>query len=82
MSDTGGRRRRGGGRAGNSARRTSAGVIEQMPWRQPVNIDRPTEPLGPRLQRMPYYVEIFSGRQVSEAECARFFARHPVTGEN
>ncbi|MBR9842325.1 MAG: trimethylamine methyltransferase family protein [Rhodobacteraceae bacterium] len=45
MSDTGGRRRRGGGRAGNAARRTSAGVIEQMPWRVPVNIDRPTEPL-------------------------------------
>ncbi len=45
MTETGGRRRRGGGRAGNPARRTSAGVIEQMPWRQPVNIDRPTEPL-------------------------------------
>lgn len=41
--------------------------------------DRPSEPLGPRLQRMPYYVEIFSGQKVSEAECARFFARHPVS---
>ena len=47
MSDTGTRRRRGGGRAGNAARRSGGGVIEQMPWRQPVNIDRPTEPLGP-----------------------------------
>jgi len=40
--------------------------------------DRPTEPLGPRLQRMPYFVEIFSGQTVSETECARFFARHPL----
>ncbi len=39
------RRRRGGGRAGNAARRGTA-VIEQMPWRLPVNIDRPTEPLS------------------------------------
>ncbi len=38
-------RRRGGGRAGNAARRAQAGVIEQMPWRLPVNHDRPTEPL-------------------------------------
>jgi len=43
--------------------------------------DRPTEPLGPRLQRMPYFVEIFCGRQVSEAECARFFARHSLAEE-
>ncbi|MCW8843459.1 MAG: trimethylamine methyltransferase family protein, partial [Rhodobacteraceae bacterium] len=47
MTDTSGRRRRGGGRAGHAARRTCAGVIEQMPWRVPVNIDRPTEPLPP-----------------------------------
>lgn len=40
------KRRRGGGRAGAAARRGSA-VIEQMPWRIPVNIDRPIEPLGP-----------------------------------
>ncbi|MCR9125151.1 MAG: trimethylamine methyltransferase family protein [Rhodobacteraceae bacterium] len=40
------RRKRGGGRAGNAARRGGA-VIEQMPWRVPVNIDRPTEPLSP-----------------------------------
>ena len=39
-------RRRGGGRAGNAARRGQA-AIDQMPWRIPVNIDRPTEPLGP-----------------------------------
>ncbi|MCL6283948.1 trimethylamine methyltransferase family protein [Ruegeria sp. 2012CJ41-6] len=38
------RRKRGGGRAGAAARRGSA-VIEQMPWRIPVNIDRPVEPL-------------------------------------
>lgn len=38
------RRKRGGGRAGAAARRGPA-VIEQMPWRLPVNVDRPTEPL-------------------------------------
>ncbi|MEO1107769.1 MAG: trimethylamine methyltransferase family protein [Pseudomonadota bacterium] len=46
MADTNTRRRRGGGRAGAAARRGSA-VIDQMPWNPPVNIDRPTEPLGP-----------------------------------
>jgi len=46
MSDTSGRRRRGGGRAGNAARRGGGGVIEQMPWRLPVNTDHPTEPLN------------------------------------
>jgi len=39
-------RRRGGGRAGAATRRGTA-VIEQMPWRVPVNTDRPTEPLDP-----------------------------------
>ena len=39
------RRKRGGGRAGNAARRGTA-VIDQSPWRVPVNTDRPTEPLG------------------------------------
>ena len=38
------RRKRGGGRAGAAARRGLA-VIDQMPWRIPVNTDRPTEPL-------------------------------------
>ncbi|MGB0959112.1 MAG: trimethylamine methyltransferase family protein [Halocynthiibacter sp.] len=38
------KRRRGGGRAGN-ARRAAPSVISQMPWRVPINIDRPTEPL-------------------------------------
>ena len=38
------RKRRGGGRAGNTARRGRE-VIDQMPWRLPVNVDRPTEPL-------------------------------------
>ena len=38
-------RRRSGGRAGNAARRSTAS-IDQMPWRIPLNIDRPTEPLG------------------------------------
>ena len=37
-------RRRGGGRAGNATRRGTAS-IDQMPWRIPVNTDRPTEPL-------------------------------------
>ncbi|PSL19652.1 trimethylamine methyltransferase family protein [Shimia abyssi] len=40
------KRRRGGGRAGNAARRGQSGAIEQMPWRLPVNTDRPTEPLN------------------------------------
>ncbi|MEP4197464.1 MAG: trimethylamine methyltransferase family protein [Aliishimia sp.] len=40
------KRTRGGGRAGAAARRGSA-VIEQMPWRIPVNTDGPTEPLTP-----------------------------------
>jgi trimethylamine--corrinoid protein Co-methyltransferase len=40
------RRSRSGGRAGAAARRGSS-VIEQMPWRIPVNTDRPTEPLSP-----------------------------------
>lgn len=44
MAEDSGRRRRGGGRAGNAARRGGE-IIEQMPWRQPVNIDRPVEPL-------------------------------------
>jgi trimethylamine--corrinoid protein Co-methyltransferase len=44
MADTGKPRRRGGGRAGAATRRGTA-VIEQMPWRLPVNMDRPTEPL-------------------------------------
>ena len=39
------KRTRTGGRAGNQ-RRAVKTTIEQMPWRQVVNIDRPTEPLG------------------------------------
>ncbi len=35
---------RSGGRAGNT-RRSSTHAIEQMPWRNIKNIDRPTEPL-------------------------------------
>ncbi|MEX0347868.1 MAG: trimethylamine methyltransferase family protein [Paracoccaceae bacterium] len=46
MNQSATRRKRGGGRAGAAARRGSA-VIEQMPWRIPVNIDRPVEPLPP-----------------------------------
>ena len=38
------RGRRSGGRAGNQSRAGHA-VIDQMPWRVPVNPDRPTEPL-------------------------------------
>lgn len=44
MSEDQGRKRRAGGRAGMQARAGSA-VIDQMPWRIPVNPDRPTEPL-------------------------------------
>lgn len=44
MSDTAPKRKRGGGRSGNTARRGGA-VIEQMPWRLPINVDRPIEPL-------------------------------------
>ncbi|MBN2631650.1 MAG: trimethylamine methyltransferase family protein [Rhodobacteraceae bacterium] len=44
MTDDQTRKRRAGGRAGNKARAGSA-VIDQMPWRIPVNPDRPTEPL-------------------------------------
>ena len=44
--DTTTRRRRAGGRAANTARST-AHAIDQMPWRVPRNIDRPTEPLPP-----------------------------------
>ncbi len=39
------RRRRSGGRSGAAARRGTA-VIDQSPWRIPINTDRPTEPLG------------------------------------
>ena len=46
MADSKTRKRRGGGRAGAVARRGST-VIDQMPWNPPLNIDRPTEPLGP-----------------------------------
>jgi len=37
------RKKRSGGRAGNTRRDGAA--IDQMPWRMPQNIDRPTEPL-------------------------------------
>ncbi len=46
MNDTAPKTRRHGGRAANTARRKGE-IIHQMPWRLPVNIDRPTEPLGP-----------------------------------
>ncbi len=44
MTDDANRRKRSGGRLGN-VRRSSPNVIKQMPWRIPVNTDRPTEPL-------------------------------------
>ena len=44
MAERSKRRTRSGGRAGAKDRRGSS-VIEQMPWKPPVNIDRPTEPL-------------------------------------
>jgi trimethylamine--corrinoid protein Co-methyltransferase len=46
MSDAPTRKRRSGGHAANTARR-SVELFKQMPWRLPVNTDRPTEPLGP-----------------------------------
>lgn len=46
MTDQSMRRKRGGGRAGNAARRGGA-LFEQMPWRIPVNMDPPIEPIGP-----------------------------------
>jgi len=45
MADAAPRRGRSGGRAGNT-RRSSPLAIQQMPWRLPVNPDRPTEPLN------------------------------------
>ena len=45
MARQGRRTRRGGGAAGKAAQREKIGVIDQMPWRIPVNTDRPTEPL-------------------------------------
>ena len=45
MSDTPTRRRRAGGRSANTARRSQE-LFQQSSWRLPVNIDRPTEPLG------------------------------------
>ncbi len=39
------KRSRSGGRAGNT-RRSGAKAIDQMPWRQIVNLDNPTEPLN------------------------------------
>jgi trimethylamine--corrinoid protein Co-methyltransferase len=45
MSDTQSPKRRSGGRAANTARR-SRELFPQMPWRLPLNIDRPTEPLS------------------------------------
>ncbi len=44
MTDEPRAKRRAGGRAGNKSRAGTA-VIDQMPWRIPVNPDRPTEPL-------------------------------------
>ena len=38
------RRKRGGGRSGNT-RRSAGFQLDQMPWRIPVNPDRPTEPI-------------------------------------
>lgn len=40
----------------------------------------PDEPLGPRLERMPYYAEIFTGQKPTESELARFLARHSPSG--
>ncbi|MDG1529911.1 MAG: trimethylamine methyltransferase family protein [Paracoccaceae bacterium] len=39
------KRKRSGGRAGNTSRRGGQ-LVQQMPFSQPINIDRPTEPLS------------------------------------
>ena len=44
MADTVTKKRRTGGRAANKERRSQA-LFKQMPWRVPLNTDRPTEPL-------------------------------------
>jgi trimethylamine--corrinoid protein Co-methyltransferase len=44
MTEEATKRRRAGGRAGNKERAGSA-IIDQMPWRLPINPDRPIEPL-------------------------------------
>lgn len=44
MTDDAPRRKRQGGRSGN-VRRSDSFQLEQMPWRIPLNPDRPTEPL-------------------------------------
>lgn len=44
MMEVPARRRRGGGRAAMAGRRGTQ-IVAQMPWRQPVNSDKPTEPL-------------------------------------
>ncbi len=44
MTDDTAKRRRAGGRAGHKVR-AGSDVIDQMPWRIPVNPDRPVEPL-------------------------------------
>lgn len=44
MTEPSPKRRRAGGRAGGADRRGTA-AVHQMPWRLPVNTDRPTEPL-------------------------------------
>jgi len=44
MTEDAGRRRRAGGRAGNKVRAGTA-AVDQMPWRLPINPDRPVEPL-------------------------------------
>ncbi|MWD27272.1 methyltransferase [Aquicoccus sp. SCR17] len=44
MAEASRRKRRGGGHAARAERR-GLSVIEQMPWRLPVNVDRPVEPL-------------------------------------
>ena len=46
MNDATPRRRRSGGRRGHADRAGSA-AISQIPWRIPVNLDAPTEPLSP-----------------------------------
>ncbi|TYC63239.1 TetR/AcrR family transcriptional regulator [Rhodobacterales bacterium] len=44
--------------------------------------DGPLEDLAPRVERMPFYAEIFTGQKVTEAEVARFRSRHQLPNQN
>ncbi|THD84714.1 methyltransferase [Aliigemmobacter aestuarii] len=87
MTEEQGRKRRAGGRAGNKSRAGSA-VIDQMPWRIPVNTDRPTEPLDTdgvhAIHRGAMRVLKEIGIEILNPEALEIFRKAGciVTGEN